>query len=71
MTQQFAKFEKMSCGTTSSKKVVQDINLQRSCIKAQLKKLHNFNPNESCQISKQIVMELQFPKKLSGMPICK
>ena len=40
------KFEKMSYGTTFFKKVVQDINLQRSCIEAQLKKLHNFNPDE-------------------------
>ena len=47
MTQQLAKFEKMSNGTT---------NLQRSCIEAQLKKLHNFNPDE--RVAK-------FPKKNS------
>ena len=73
----------MSYGTTFFKKVVQDINLQRSCIEAQLKKLHNFNPDErvanfpqknsyGTTISKKVVRNanLQIARQLAK-EICK
>ena len=62
----------MSYGTILSKKLSSTSICKKNCIEAELKNLHNFNPDEEvAKFAKKIVMELQFPKRLSRMSICK
>ena len=73
MTQQFAKFEnKCLMERYCPKSCPVHQFAKKNCIEAELKNLHNFNPDEEvAKFAKKIVMELQFPKRLSRMSICK